>query len=175
MTRREWALTLGIAIAAGGAGFGYNMWRTSAREGDEQAVRVLHGTELPALDGTPQPLRQWLGKVVVVNFWATWCGPCRDEIPVFIRLQQRHAERGLQFVGIAIDEAARVRPYARELGINFPILLAGMGGVELTRVLGNRAAVLPFTVIMARDGSIVARHAGVYSESTLEPILKPLF
>ena len=175
MTRREWVLTAAVALAAGGAGFGYNMWRTSADEEVEKAAQALKSVELPGLDGKPQALRAWSGKLLVVNFWATWCGPCREEIPVFIRLQERHASRGLQFIGIAIDEPVRVRAYAREVGINFPLLIAGMGGVELARVFGNRAGVLPYSVIVRPDGGIAAKHAGAFKEEQLEKLLTPLF
>src|SRR5581483_7465923 len=142
MTRREWVLTFGVALAAAGAGAGYGVWRVSQGDAGKTA-EVLAAAELPGLDGKPQSFRQWAGKILVVNFWATWCAPCREEIPVFIRFQDRYAARGLQFVGVAVDDAARVRAYARELGINFPLLIAGMGGVELARVMGDKAGVLP--------------------------------
>src|SRR4051812_17464212 len=111
MKRREWVLTAITAAAAAAGGFGYGAWRVSAREDAEREMRALNATVLPGLDGKPEALRQWLGQVLVVNFWATWCGPCREEIPLFIRLQERHRSRGLQFVGIAIDEPVRVRAY----------------------------------------------------------------
>ena len=177
MKRREWVLTAGVAAVAGTAGYAYSWWRTGANseEADAaQTVRAFEATELPGLDGQPQSLRQWRGKVVVVNFWATWCTPCREELPVFIRLQERHGGRGLQFVGIAVDVPTRVKPYARELGINFPILVAGLAGIELARVMGNRAAVLPYTVIAGRDGAIAGRHVGAYTEANLEPLLQGL-
>jgi thiol-disulfide isomerase/thioredoxin len=169
VNRREWVLTGLVAAGAAAAGIGVNAWRISSTADDDQTRRALAATELPDLDGKPQALRQWQGKVMVVNFWATWCGPCREEIPVFIRLQDRYRDRGLQFVGIAIDEPVRVRAYARELGINFPLLIAGMGGVELARVMGNRAGVLPYSLVLNRHGAVVIRRAGAFKEVELEP------
>jgi len=174
MTRREWVLTAAVAAVAGAAGFGYNIWRVSGDDDDRQALRALQATELPGADGAPQALRQWQGKLLVVNFWATWCAPCREEIPVFIRMQERYGARGLQFVGIAIDEPVRVRLYAKELGINFPLLIAGTGGIELARLMGNRAGVLPFSLIVAPSGKVADRHAGAYKEERLEALVKPL-
>ena len=171
MTRREWALTTAVALVAGGSGYAYNAWRTAAEAEARQAVAALEAAELPNLDGKAQALRQWRGKLVVLNFWATWCAPCREEIPVFIRLQDRYGDRGLQFVGIAIDHPSKVRPYAAELGMNFPILVGWMEAIELARKLGNRSGVLPFTLVLARDGTIAMTHIGALKEAQLEPLL----
>jgi thiol-disulfide isomerase/thioredoxin len=126
------------------------------------------------LEGRPQTLEQWQGKVVVVNFWATWCAPCREEIPLFVKFQDKYGARGLQFVGIAIDHPDKVRPFAAEFGMNFPILIGGVEAIDLTRSLGNRAGVLPYTVILARDGRLAARETGVTQEAQLEALIAPL-
>lgn len=135
----------------------------------------MMAVRLPNLDGKLESLEQWRGKVLVVNYWATWCAPCRDEIPVFIRLQDRYRDRGVQFVGIAVDQPHKVRPYAAELGMNFPILIGDIGAIDLTRHLGNRAGALPFTVIVGRTAEIAATQVGALTESKLEPLLKALF
>jgi thiol-disulfide isomerase/thioredoxin len=80
------------------------------------------------LAGKAQALRQWQGKVLVLNFWAPWCPPCREEIPDFIRLQERHGQAGLQFVGVALDDPDKVAAFVDETGINYPILLGGDAG-----------------------------------------------
>src|SRR6476661_1853241 len=115
---------------------------------------------LPDLDDRLQTVGDWRGKVVVVNFWATWCAPCREEIPLFVKLQKQYGDRGLQFVGIAVDELAKVKPFAAELGMNFPVLVGGAELIELTRKLGNRAGVLPFTVVVSRAGKVVSTEVG---------------
>jgi thiol-disulfide isomerase/thioredoxin len=150
------------------------VWRTGPSEAAANAAAALTGSALPDLEGTPQQLGQWHGKVVLVNFWATWCAPCREEIPLLIKLQQRYGEKGLQLVGIAIDQPQKVRPYAAEMGMNFPILIGGTDGIELARTLGNAAGVLPFTVVIDRQGKIAKREVGVVKEAPMESLLSSL-
>jgi thiol-disulfide isomerase/thioredoxin len=132
------------------------------------------GTKLPDMAGNAQPLDQWLGKVAVVNFWATWCPPCRKEIPGFIQLQDRLGAQGLQFVGVALDELDKVQAYVDETGINYPILLGDMAAVNLGQAAGNRLGGLPYTVIFDRQGKAVAALTGAISEERLEALVKPL-
>lgn len=128
----------------------------------------------PDLNKQRQPLSQWRGKVLVVNFWATWCPPCREEIPGFIALQKEFAEKNVQFVGIAIDTGEKVNDFARELGINYPLLLGGDSAFDLQRQLGNVSGVLPFTVVIDPSGKLVVRHLGGLSGNQLRSRLLPL-
>lgn len=175
MTRktRDWLAIASVAALAAAAGFAYNVWRTTPEPG-AVAVAALTSARFANLDGATQSLEEWRGKVVVVNFWATWCAPCREEIPAFVKLQDRYRAQGLQFVGIAIDHPDKVRPYAAELKMNFPILIGGIEAIDLTRALGNRAGVLPFTVILRRDGQIAAKETGATQEAKLEALILPL-
>jgi len=139
---------------------------------------VRHGEvwdgKLPDLAGRIQTIKQWRGKVVVLNFWAPWCPPCRREIPDFIRLQERHGQAGLQFVGIALDAPDKVAAFVDETGINYPILLGGDDGAALSSAAGNRLGGLPFTVVFDRRGNAVATLTGGVSEARLEALVKPL-
>ena len=91
-----------------------------------------------------------------------------------MKLQKKYGAEGLQFVGVAIDQPEKVRPYAADLGMNFPVLMGGVDTIELTRSLGNRAGVLPFTIILGRDGRIAAREVGAAKEAPLEAQLLDL-
>jgi thiol-disulfide isomerase/thioredoxin len=174
ISRREWFATGAVAVAAGVAGYALNAWRTAPDPAGEAGRNALLRLQLPDLDGRPQTIGDWRGKVVVVNFWATWCGPCRDEIPLFVKLQSQYGARGLQFIGIAIDQPDKVRPFAAEFGMNFPILIGGAETIELSRQLGNRAGVLPFTVVLGRDGGVAASAVGAAKPEKLEPLLTSL-
>ncbi len=129
---------------------------------------------LPDLAGKEQPLSQWLGKVVVVNFWAPWCPPCRKEIPGFIALQERLGGQGLQFVGVALDEHGKVAAYADGEGMNYPILLGGADAARLGQAAGNRLGGLPYTVVFDRKGDAVAGLTGEVSRERMEALVKPL-
>jgi thiol-disulfide isomerase/thioredoxin len=121
-----------------------------------------------------QALAQWKGKVMVVNFWATWCPPCLAEIPEFIHLQKQYEKQGVQFVGIAIDQRSKVQAYAKEVGMNYPVLLGDLAGIDLARRTGNPQGGLPYTVIVDRSGKVVATQLGTLSTEQLEGIIKPL-
>ena len=171
---RQWVLIAVVGMAAAVAGYAYNAWRTAPDEASRSGLDALTAMRLPDLEGALQSIDQWRGRVVVVNFWATWCAPCREEIPIFVKLQDKYRDRGLQFVGIAVDQPEKVRPYAAEMGMNFPILIGGAGVLDVTRALGNRAGVLPYTVVLSRDGTVAARRIGVFPEDALERLLPGL-
>lgn len=114
------------------------------------------------------------GKPLVVNFWATWCAPCREEIPGFVRLQRRYGPRGLRFVGIAIDQPDKVAEFAREFRINYPLLTGGLETMELLRQSGDRAGVLPYTLVIDRRGNLISQEPGGLKEPRLEGIIQPL-
>ena len=174
ISRREWLATGVVAVAAATAGYVFNSRRTAPAPAAEGGAEALLRLRLPDLENKPRTIADWKGKVLVVNFWATWCAPCREEIPLFVKLQSRYAARGLQFVGIAIDQPDKVKPFAAEYGMNFPVLIAGVDVIELGRQLGNKAGVLPFTVVLSRDGRIADTAVGAAKPEKLEPLLTSL-
>jgi thiol-disulfide isomerase/thioredoxin len=173
---RSWQIFLvaAVAVAAAGAGYGVNLWRMSGAPPEDDAARAVMAARLVDLDGEMRPIGQWRGKVLVVNFWATWCAPCREEIPGFVRLQEKYRDEGLQFVGIAIDRPDPVRAFAREFGMNYPVLMGGIEAVDMSRRAGNRVGALPYTVVLDRAGRIVATELGGIKEAKLESIIRPL-
>lgn len=170
---RQWLPVLVVALIAAAAGVAYQQWRMVSSP-EAGAIQALSAAQFQDLEGRAQKLEEWRGKVLVVNFWATWCAPCREEIPVFVKLQEKYGRQGLQFVGIAIDQVSKVQPFAAELGMNFPVLIGSADAIELTRKLGNRASVLPFTVVLTRDGRVAAVEVGAMKEAQIEPFLASL-
>jgi peroxiredoxin len=122
--------------------------------------------------GATRSLSEWEGRVILLNFWATWCPPCKYEIPDFIELQAEYGEAGFQIVGIGIDEAERIRSYHDEMGINYPVLIAT--DPEMMSDWGNRAQVLPYSVVIDRDGEIRYIHRGQLDRSQFEREILPL-
>ena len=135
---------------------------------------VLLNVALPDAAGREQRLDQWHGKVLVVNFWATWCAPCREEMGEFIRFQTEQGAKGVQFVGIAVDQVDKVQEFAKEIGLNYPALIGGLGAMQLSQALGNDLMALPFTVIVSRDGKVVHRQLGPLKPPKLEQIVDKL-
>lgn len=160
MTRTQTLLafvaTAAIAAAAG-AGVA---WLRIAPQPAAADTTTLFASTFDDADGRRQPVAQWKGRPLVVNFWATWCPPCVEEMPDLQRVRDEYRARGVEIIGVGIDNAAKIREFRDRLGITLPLLVAGVGGTELGRELGNQAGVLPYTVLVARDGKVVQRKIG---------------
>jgi thiol-disulfide isomerase/thioredoxin len=139
-----------------------------------KGAEALFAASLPDLEGKNQSISQWRGNVMVVNFWASWCEPCRTEIPEFIELQEKFSDKGLIFIGIAVDQRERAAAFSKEIGINYPVLVGDMNAMTLAEAAGNLQGALPFTVIIDRNRKITGTKLGRLSQSKLESMFKPL-
>jgi thiol-disulfide isomerase/thioredoxin len=160
MNRR---LALG-AVAAGGLaaalGAALNWWRTTPGSAGGGSAEALFAATFPDVEGRPQPLAQWRGKPLLVNFWATWCPPCVEEMPDLQRIRDDYVGKGVEVVGIGIDDAGRIAQFRDRYRISLPLLVAGARGSDLNRALGNSAGALPYTVLVDAQGRIRERHLG---------------
>jgi len=137
-----------------------------------EALAPLFASHFEDAYGKLYSFSSWRGKTLLVNFWATWCPPCREEMPVFSRLQDRYATRGVQFVGIALDSADKVRVFAESHPLSYPLLIGGSAGVELAGQLGNHSLSLPFTVLISADRDLLLVRLGPLSENELDLLLQ---
>jgi len=144
-------------------------------------------TSLQDLSGEPSPdfslmdvsgqlrnVSEWKGKVLAINFWATWCPPCLEEIPHFIKLQYKYGHQGLQFLGIALEGVDEVSEFASEIGINYPLLVGEQEVIKLGGKFGNHMGGLPYTVILDRNGHINFIKMGPLSASEAEQVITSL-
>ena len=173
MPRRLRFALLAVAFGTGAAALGFmahQLWRATAAAVPDTTTEFT----LPDLTGKSRSLADYRGKTVLLNFWATWCPPCRREIPGFVRLQQRYGDRGLQIVGISVDNPEAVARYWQEMRINYPLLLADDSVYGLMTAYGNAQGGLPYSVLIGPDGRIAATRIGAYEEQELEALLLPL-
>jgi peroxiredoxin len=149
---------VGLLFASIGAYFGLKRLETEAPQ--NTAVPRFFALSLPDSNSQMQNMAQWKGKHLVVNFWATWCGPCVEEMPELSSLQTEIAQKNAQILGIGIDSPAAIREFSSKYKISYPLYVAGMGGSELSRQFGNQAGGLPFTVLIAPDGQVKKTYLG---------------
>lgn len=165
-TRRRW-LFASVATAAGLTGAGMAWWQARPREARTAAPLQFWDMSFPTPAGAPMAMRALAGKPLLLNFWATWCPPCVEEMPLLDRFYAESKPNRLQVLGMAIDQASAVSRFLEHTPVRFPITLAGMAGVELTRSFGNLEGGLPFTVVMDSAGLIVQRKMGRVSPQDL--------
>jgi thiol-disulfide isomerase/thioredoxin len=171
--RHVWMAALALLAFGGGLAVHY-AWRNTPPQPSSVQPSHLLEVAFSDLSGMPHPLSEWKGKVVVVNFWATWCAPCREEIPAFSQLQAEYGGQGLQFIGIAIDEADAVESFRASVPINYPLLMGEAGGAAYARSLGNSFDVLPFSAVFDRNGVLVHAHPGVFKRQQVLERVEPL-
>lgn len=138
------------------------------------ALAQLPTFQYADLDGELRRSTEWYDQILVLNFWATWCPPCRKETPMFVDLQAQYQAAQVQFVGIAVDDPEQVRTFADTYGVNYPVLLGDLTAMRLARQLGNRFEALPYTLVAGPGGKVVFRQQGEVHRETLEPILQQL-
>ncbi len=153
-------------------------WLSEHSEGhlaaQDMVTRHRPDFSLPDLDGKIRNIAEWDGKVTVLNFWATWCPPCKREIPTFIQLQEQYASKGVQFVGVAIDTPDKVIPYTDGARVNYPTLIGEQNAVSISHAFGNRLDALPYTVVIDRRGTIAFVHRGEVTREMAEQTILPL-
>ncbi len=137
-----------------------------------EVLETMPAFSYPDLEGNVRHSSEWQAKILVLNFWAAWCPPCREETPDFVALQEEFFHDNVKFVGIAIDDLEPVQEFADTYGVNYPILMGDIQAVSLSRKLGNRFEGLPFTVVAEPGGRILLRHAGGLKREQLEPVLR---
>jgi peroxiredoxin len=135
---------------------------------------LLPEFSLPDLSGKQRSIKEWQGKVLVINFWATWCPPCLKEMPEFEAMQNEYSSKGLQFMGIALDDPEPAKEFITKKKINYPILIGQDQGTKLAYSFGNIVNTVPFTVIVDTKGAIVKRQMGTLTKEELLKIVMPL-
>lgn len=187
-------LVIAILIVAAAAGFGVYTWlqpphhpvatnTVAVTSEPAPAAPRLSATQALAismddLQGQSHTLDDWRGKVLLVNFWATWCPPCREEIPLLVKLQAKYAAQGLQIVGIATDEQSEqvVRTFVKKRVVNYPILMSANHSADIIDALGGNFIGLPVSIVLNRNGSVFKIHAGgmqpVEAENLVRAALK---
>ena len=139
-----------------------------------QTNRQVSNFSLYDLEGNKHQFSEWDGKVRVLNFWATWCPPCRKETPMFVEMQDELGAKGLQFVGVAIDEKQKVQDFMDTFGVNYPMLIGTDDAIEVAKQYGNRFGALPWTVVVNREGTIVHAQGGEMTRQKADRIIRPL-
>lgn len=165
--RRRWLYGAAAAVvAAGGAGWAALAWR----QGQTSAAAVPAGLwqqSFPTPEGGVLDLQALRGQPLVLNFWATWCPPCVEELPMLSRFHREQQVNGWVVLAIAVDQPSAVRKFLQTMPLAMPVVMAGLEGTDLSRSLGNATGGLPFTVVVGERGNIIQRKLGKVSEADL--------
>jgi len=135
---------------------------------------AFFAASMPNENGVNQALTQYKGKIIVLNFWATWCPPCREEMPELSQLQQQYQQKNVVVVGVAVDEISSVKEFVKATPVSYPIVVDENSGMALGIKLGNDKGVLPYTVIIDSGGKVIQTFFGRINKPILERTLTPL-
>ena len=159
-----------LATAAGAAtiaGAGWGWWSQREQGADQAAAQALWALDFQTPAGQALAMKSLRGKPLLLNFWATWCPPCVEELPLLDGFYRQNVSKGWQVVGLAIDQPSAVRAFLGRTPVSFPVGMAGFGGTELGKSLGNAAGGLPFTVVLGAGGEVRHRRMGQVSQADL--------
>ncbi|HEX7381236.1 MAG TPA: TlpA disulfide reductase family protein [Nevskiaceae bacterium] len=176
---RLFSAAIVAGVVAGATGFalyryvGPSSGSSSSAPAASATTVALADITFTGLDGQTHRLADWHGKLLLVNFWATWCAPCRVEIPALVAAQKKYGARGFQVIGPAVDDPAAVRAQLGELGIDYPVMTGTPEEMIRTMgALGNDPGALPFSVLIGADGHIITNHLGAFSAAQLDTLIR---
>lgn len=171
VSRRHWILA-GLGVTAGLAGALVAWQKFQPHAVMDEAIQNFWSQEFEKPEGGTLFMKALQGKPLLINFWATWCPPCIEELPLIDAFFNQNKSKSFQVVGLAVDQPSMVRRYLSQRPLSFPVGLAGFNGTELGKTLGNSQSVLPFSVIFDAKGRLLAQKAGKLDQSDLEAWLK---
>jgi len=168
--KREVLVLGGVGLAAAVAGAFLGPMALQVGSGASE----LLSASFPDAAGRPQRLNQWLGKPLVLNFWATWCAPCREEVPLLVEFHGKYAPKGVELVGICADQVVKMLEFASAYRIGYTLLVADASVFTLLRRIGDAAGALPYSVVVDRKGTVAYRRAGAFKSGELEKVVDPI-
>ena len=190
MNTRRMLAGAAVALVAASGGVLANHWfnrdsdvayaaQASAKSGSQSdphasPVQQLWTAPVTNVDGKPQSLSLLKGRPIVVNFWASWCGPCVEEMPALSQIQREYAKKGIQFVGLGVDSEKNIQTFLQKVNVAYPVYVTGFGGADLARAFGNNAGGLPFTVVIDAKGNIRSTKLGQIDPAALRQTLNSL-
>jgi thiol-disulfide isomerase/thioredoxin len=172
MNRRQWISIVGISLLALLAGILTSQWTYKTGLASDPAIKAFFANPWQTPDGKLADTEKWHGKVLVVNFWASWCPPCVEEMPTLDKLQQEFSSQNVLFVGIGIDSPSNIRQFLEKTPVSYPIMIGGLEGSNLSKQLGNSQGALPYTIIINPQGKATNSKLGKISEEELRSAIK---
>ena len=175
MNRRQWLIIVVISLLALLGGALTSQWISKTALANDPSIKAFFANSWQSPDGKPVNSTEWQGKVLVVNFWASWCPPCVEEMPTLDLLQQEFLQQNVLFVGIGIDSPSNIREFLKSTPVSYPIVIGGLEGSNLSKQMGNSQGALPYTVIINTKGKAIYTKLGKISEEELRKAIKSAF
>ena len=172
MNRRQWIIIVTISFLALLGGVLTSQWIYKTGLASDPAVKAFFANSWQTPDGKVANTQEWQGKVLVVNFWASWCPPCVEEMPTLDKLQQEFLQKNVLFVGIGIDSPSNIREFLEKTPVSYPIVIGGLEGSNLSKQMGNSQGALPYTIIINAQGKATSSKLGKINEEELRKAIK---
>jgi len=168
VNRRQWIMIGGISLLALLAGVFSSQWISQTGLASDPSIKAFFANPWQTPDGKPANSQNWRGKLLVLNFWASWCPPCVEEMPALDRIAQEYASKNVLIVGIGIDSPSKIREFLQKTPVSYPIVLGGLEGSNLSKQMGNTQGALPYTVVINSKGKSIYTKLGKISEEELK-------
>jgi len=172
MNRRQWVIIIGISLLALLAGVLTSQWIFKTVPASDPAIKAFFANPWQTPDGKLVNSEEWRGKVLVVNFWASWCPPCVEEMPTLDKLNAEFSSKNVLFVGIGIDSPSNIREFLQNTPVSYPIMIGGREGSNLSKQMGNSQGALPYTIIINSQGKATSSKLGKIKEDELRSAIK---